>query len=394
MKAIKNSILIISGWIILFFSSCVEEFNAQLPDSEISLLVVDGNIVSDSTCVFSLSRSFSLNEEGIPEDYNQIKADVYVKGSDGSLYTSTALGKGKYSVEVGKLNPQQTYYLEILWEGNTYTSTPQYPLITEDLSLKFTQPDENGPVNVHFSTEPTTSNEPAYYTWNYIEDWEIRTTFRTNAEFNPDDGRIIIYEDFPYAQGWAHQESQEIYIHSTANFTDNRFMDKILYSIPNTDHRLSHLYSTFVIQRKMTKGEYEYYQCKERFTNDMGGLFTPQPSELPTNLSCSDKNKRVIGYVGVNMNVSIQQLYIPTTEINFLQKNDCINTEQDELITKLSNIGVENTFDLYLKDYRVSYYLDRGIMMPPLIRWAERKCVDCRYYGADPNGRPEFWPDF
>lgn len=393
MKAIKNSILIISGWILLLFSSCVEEFNAQLPESEISLLVVDGNIVSDSTCIFTLSRSFSLNEEEFPEDFNQIKANVAVKGKDGSLYTGTSLGKGQYSVKVGKLNPQQTYYLEINWEGNTYTSTPQQPLVTEDLSLKFTQPDENGPVHVHFSTKSTIDNEPGYYIWNYIEDWEIRTTYRTNAEYNPINSTIIVYDDFPYDQGWVHKESKEIYIHSTANFNDNRFTDKILYSIPNHDHRLSHLYSTFVIQRKMTKGEYEYYQCKERFTNDMGGLFTPQPTELPTNLSCNDKNKRVIGYVGVNMNVSIQQLYIPTTNVNYIPNYNCTNTEELELIAKLSHLNIENPHELYFYNYRVSYYMDRG-MLPPIIKWAEAQCVDCRFFGAIPDAKPDFWPDY
>ena len=117
-----------------------------------------------------------------------------------------------------------------------------------------------------------------------------------------DNDRIIEYDNPPYAQGWVHRLSKDILINSTANFNDNHLKDKILYSIDNEDVRLSHLYSTFVVQRRISKGEYEYYQCKERFTNDMGGLFTPQPSEMPTNLTCSDKNKRVIGYVGVNQN--------------------------------------------------------------------------------------------
>ena len=43
--------------------SCVDEFNAQLPESESNLLVVEGNIISDSTCVFNLldlSHSLAL----------------------------------------------------------------------------------------------------------------------------------------------------------------------------------------------------------------------------------------------------------------------------------------------------------------------------------------------
>lgn len=392
MKRLKYIVLSLCC-LTLMISSCVEEFNAQLPEGDSNLLVVDGNIISDSTCVFTLTRSFSLNEEKIPEDYNQINADVCVKGSDGSVYTGTSMGNGKYSVKIGTLNPQQTYHVEIVWEGNTYTSIPQQPLVTEDLSLKFSQPDSDGPVQIQFSTGPADVKETAYYTWNYIEDWEIRTTYRTNAEFNPKDSSIIVYDYFPYAQGWVHRQSKDILIHSTANFSNNQLKDKTLYSIGNQDLRISHLYSTFVVQRKMTKGEYEYYECKNRFTNDMDGLFTPQPSELPTNLRCDDNRKRVIGYVGVNMNVSIKQLYIPTTEVNYVQPFKCEDTDQGELINKLSSLGINNPTDLYNFGYRISYYLYIP-MVPSIIRWAEYKCVDCRAFGADPNARPDFWPDF
>ena len=389
----KHIIATLGCLTLLFFSSCVEEFNAQLPESDSNLLIVDGNIISDSTCVFTLSRSFSLNEEGIPEDYNQVKADICVKGSDGSLYTGSSLGNGQYRIHIGTLNPQHTYQLEIQWEGDTYTSTPQQPMATEDLSLKFSQPDGEGPVHVHLSTEAPSNNETAYYIWNYIEDWEIRTVFRSTAEYDLDNDKIIEYDNPPYAQGWVHRLSKDILINSTANFNDNHLKDKILYSINNEDVRLSHLYSTFVVQRRISKGEYEYYQCKERFTNDMGGLFTPQPSELPTNLTCSDKNKRVIGYVGVNQNVSIKQLYIPTTEVNYVQNYKCNEKEESELLASLSQMGIKDREGLYYYGYRISYYMSIP-MVPPIINWAEYKCVDCRAFGADPNGRPNFWPDF
>ncbi|MBO5015927.1 MAG: DUF4249 family protein, partial [Bacteroidaceae bacterium] len=80
MKRLKYIVLSLCCLTVMI-CSCVEEFNAQLPEGDSNLLVVDGNIISDSTCVFTLTRSFSLNEEGIPEDYNQINADVCVKGS-------------------------------------------------------------------------------------------------------------------------------------------------------------------------------------------------------------------------------------------------------------------------------------------------------------------------
>lgn len=49
----------------LFLSNCVDKFNAHLPESSIGLLIVEGSIISDSAVVFSLSRSFSLDVEGV-----------------------------------------------------------------------------------------------------------------------------------------------------------------------------------------------------------------------------------------------------------------------------------------------------------------------------------------
>ena len=48
----------------------MDKFNAHLPESSIGLLIVEGSIISDSAVVFSLSRSFSLDVEGVPPDFN------------------------------------------------------------------------------------------------------------------------------------------------------------------------------------------------------------------------------------------------------------------------------------------------------------------------------------
>ena len=371
-------------------SSCVEEFNAQLPESESNLLVVDGNIVSDSICVFSLSRSFSMNEEKRPEDYNQIDAQIAVIGSDGSRYTGTALGDGKYAIEVGTLNPQQSYHLEIDWEGNTYTSAPQQPLVTEDLELSFDQPEDYGPVHIRVTSTPENTDEVAYYIRNYVEDWEIRTEFRCKALYDPNDNNIYEYDYYPYAQGWVHKGSQETLIQSTENYQGKKFDKTKVYSIASNDPRISYLYSTLVTQRKMTKSEYDYYRSKEKFTNEMGGLFTPQPTELPTNITCTDNDRRVIGYVGVNMNVSSKRLFIPTEKVQYEKDYTC--TLYDES-TLMGILGTDNRRTLHFAGYRIGFYSNPPMGGMIMISWVARECVDCRAFGADPNGKPDFWPE-
>lgn len=47
----------------------------------------------------------------------------------------------------------------------------------------------------------------------------------------------------------------------------------------------------------------------------MGGLFIPQPSELPTNIICNNSDKNVVGYVGVSMNVAKYRIFISADDI-------------------------------------------------------------------------------
>ena len=115
----RMNILVLAGLLLFTLSNCVDEFNAKLPDGGVGLLVIEGNIISDSTVVFALSRTFSLNEEGLPEGYNQIVADVGVVGDDGSRITGTSIGDGRYQVQIGTLNKQVRYGLEVKYEEET-----------------------------------------------------------------------------------------------------------------------------------------------------------------------------------------------------------------------------------------------------------------------------------
>ena len=49
----------------------------------------------------------------------------------------------------------------------------------------------------------------------------------------------------------------------------------------------------------------------------MGGLFVPQPSELPSNIRCESSNKQAIGYVGVSLNVAEYRIFISTDDIQY-----------------------------------------------------------------------------
>ena len=148
-------------------------------------VVVEGDIISDSTVVFQLSKTLPLDISGENEDlfdtFQNVDAEVCVKGSDGTLWQAQWWGRGKYRVEIGTLKPDVEYHLEIQYNGDTYQSEPQRPLKTRGIEkMAFRQPDLNGPVTISLDTEEGEAGGADYYLWFFEEDWEI-SVFRVTC---------------------------------------------------------------------------------------------------------------------------------------------------------------------------------------------------------------------
>ena len=359
-------------WLIV--GSCVDKFNAHLPESSTRVLVVEGNIISDSTVVFSLSRSFSLDVEGIPQDYNKIEAEVSVIGSDGSCFNGISLGDGKYQVTIGPLDRSVSYGLKIMYEGSIYTSESQYPLETETIDdVIYEQSEKYGDISIRFSMK---SEDDGYYFWSYEEDWEVRTVYNPKFRYDPTIDEVVEFDATPYARGWCHNESSKIIVGNTGANKDGQLKDKWLYSIKADNNRVFHYYSTLVKQRKISRSEYEYYQEKIKLNEEMGGLFIPQPSELPTNIACDNPDKKVVGYVGVSMNVAGYRIFISADDISYRFPDGYCQEFR----------GLVNSYiDMYMMGYAIAYKAGG-------YKWALGSCTDVRYLGASLE-KPSFWPD-
>ena len=359
---------------------CVEKFEADLSYLATEGLVVEGDIVSDSTVVFKLSKTLPLTATGDNEDlfnnYKNVDAQLSVKGSDGTSWSGLRWGRGEYRVEIGTLQPDVEYYLEIQYNGDTYQSKPQKPLPCVGIEkLDFAQPDLNGPVSVLLETEAGEGTQ--YFLWYFEEDWEVRAPFQTLALFDPEKKQIINYSYPPVAQGWCKTNSSQYLIGTTESVVTDKIVGRAIQTIENTDHRLSVLYSIRVYQRNLTLQEYEYYSVRAKQNNEMGGLFTPQPSELPTNITCSNPSRKAIGYVGCNMAVAQRQLFIDEEDVFYLNNSICDLGKDPE--------GAP--LDKYLAGFQVADKTETNI------EWAKEKCVDVRALKADPMGRPSWWPN-
>ena len=173
---------------------------------------------------------------------------------------------------------------------------------------------------------------------------------------------------------------------STADYVEGRIFRKTLYTMEHTDDRIARLYFTRVKQRSISREEYEYEMFRRKLSNEMGGLFTPMPAELPTNLHCENGQKRVIGFVGVSGKPSQAEMFIKNSEVYHRSTRVSRDLTPEE-------IEGWSFPALYRLNYRIHQY--EQMIGETSITWTYRWCVDCTdpVWGASLEC-PPFWPDY
>lgn len=382
-------------------TGCVDEYEAELPEGDSHLLVVSGTICSGRYSEFHLTWSVPLSQKSDYDDDSSSywetqlvrDAKVTICGTDGSVYecpenvvsyeyddTSYSFGTGYYGCDMPQLNPDVSYYVNIECDGDTYQSTPEKPIPTPKIErLECFQKDSLSNVEVLLTTaEPDNPDQATYCTWTYVETWEMRPLRKTTIYFDTITmKRQYLSEDELYPErGWKFGWDETILAASTANYADGRFNRYQLLEIPRDDERVYWCYSNEVTQRAVSKTEYEYMKACLEAGWEMGGLFSPQPSALPTNIHCKTSSKRAIGYVGCSQNVATKRIYIKASEISrdlpkpgpHMYLPNCSEFECAEM--------VEHGWILYL------WYDGRMTMGPLETYWARPEDFDIRLHGA------------
>lgn len=387
-------------------TGCVEEYKADLPEGETNLLVVNGTIRSNAKSEFYLTWSIPLfynqsstyNSQGTSygNDYSWGGQVVYyarvtICGTDGSEYACEIQDNGYYSCDTPSLDPNVSYYVRIECDGDIYQSDPEKPLHTPDIEkLEYYQKGKLENIQILLTTaEPDDPTQTAYYTWEYTETWEVRPTRQTWVYFDLEEKTakyLSPAEQYP-EKGWKIVDSKAILTESTAHYVDSKFTKYQLLDISYKSERIAWNYCNEVTQRAITKAEYEYNKACLEAGWEMGGLFTPQPSALPTNIHCTTSSKRAIGYVGCSLNTISKRVYIDGSDIYrevpqpgaYIKLDDC--TEDD--CVKMAYQGMI----LYIWD-------DKRMMQQPLTTyWALPADFDVRLSGAITT-KPDYMPPF
>ncbi|MDL2213870.1 DUF4249 domain-containing protein [Bacteroides sp. OttesenSCG-928-D19] len=379
MKKITIYILLLA----YITSGCVSEFNAKLPDIESDILVVEGSIIGNSTVEFYLSKTFPMNDEVDVKD-NYIEADLVIISDDGYRSPSARYeGFGVHTISIGELKDNVSYGIEIEYEGKIFRSKLAYPIQTPEIEkVDWIQPEQKGDISIRVSTSGTNNEQKEYFYWTYEEDWEVTSYYEATYFYNPVDSTYHKDGSGPYYYCWKKAVNQNILIGSTNYLQDNKLVNHPISILPASNERFTELYRVNIKQRALSEGAYLHYSDKLKYNAEMGGLFTPQPSEFNTNIECiTNPSEKVIGYIDVVKNVSVRELYISRKEITV----PSISSEGCELTTLIEAKMPDYTM------YMIGYV---PVEFSPFggTTWAKRKCADCRSLQATKN-KPPFWPN-
>ena len=303
-KFLNFYIVAISMATVLTLSGCIEEYEADISSDDADLLVVEGSICSSRQNQFYLSRTLPVNSWQMPQMVTG--AVLSVRGTDGSEYRAVDAGTGNYICQVGDLSPDVEYYLHIESDGEVYESDPQKPLATEAIAeVVGVQDTPESDIDVLVTPdEPFDASQTSYYLWTYDETWEVRPDYTTDLYYDTTLLMPITKRgQFP-ERGWKNGKSTEILVAASNNYEDQHIRQLKLYDISRRNERMYYRYSGLVRQRALSKAEYEYELARKQASSEMGGLFTPLPSMLPSNIHCLTSSKHIIGFVGCSMNVS------------------------------------------------------------------------------------------
>ncbi|MBO6082750.1 MAG: DUF4249 domain-containing protein [Bacteroidales bacterium] len=388
----------------LFVTACIYDFNPDLSGEE-GFLVVEGDIVLGQTSRFSIRRSSALDSRTLSE--YAAYSNLCVEASDGTRYPeqvfgweSTTVGSGQ--IDLTGADPSLEYRLVFDCEGRHYASdwSNVVPGSVID-SLSFTINEAGTDLAVKLSTHSAEAS--GYYRWTAVETWEYLSDAYASHFFAPAGTTyygVKVERDtiLPYQNGenliycWNSSQRSELLMGTTETLTEDRLVNHQLYTLNYNDERVSRVYSVEVSQTRISEEAYRYWEKMQRNSTDIGGLFSPEPSEVRGNVvNVDDPAEMVLGFVSIVKPVS-KRMFIVDSEILFYRDPHRVPLPERE-------VPQRNEWT----DYFYRGYLPTTVYEPPdpmettkpgyieLYHWLPARCVDCRMKGGTKN-KPDYWP--
>ena len=365
-------------------TSCIYDFEAEV-EGQSGILVVEGDILAGDISVIDLTLSQTLSDKS---DAVRVQAQVWVEQQDGTRFSGYRSGE-RYYVDTRSLDPSQQCRLCV---NNTSYGTcrsqwldilrsPQIGEITNSVT-------EDGEyMNIYVSTG-SSGEGSGYYRWMVSEEWEYVSDYYATHYYDPASGKVLPFEgDDNTHFCWNSGSVSSLMVGSTAKLKQDKLENQYLYNIHNDNIKISYIYAVTVEQRAISEDAYSYWVTVIQNDDGVGGLFSPQPSEMRGNITCdSNPDKPVLGYISAST-VTSKRAFFRNKDTGFYKKPKTGEIIEPEEIPEADWNAV------YLLDnMRVyTFYETETQVYEDRFTWLPRRCVDCTAMGGTTE-KPEDWP--
>lgn len=371
-------------FVTIIATACIEPYRLPEGTTESSFLVVDGFLDSGTgQAQVKLTRSRGLSETGGFK--HEEDAIVRIEDQDGGSQLLSESEKGLYTGTSLAIEPSKKYRLTVQIEnGKKYASTFVQIIQTPPIDSVTWMPTADGVkfmVNTHNDSPVGTK----YYMWRFDETWEYNASQYSAFKFDAGAGEAIARKDDELLYTcWDTNASTDILVKSTERLNQNIVSQFPVNFIPVADRRLGIKYSILVRQLGLSKEAYEFWSKLEQTTENVGGLFDPQPGQVLGNLECvSDPQELVLGIFHAGNTVE-QRLFL-----EFRDLPDYLQIYGARPYCLIDSIAVEEIENFQYGGNLLLAALTQGITVIGYT-YTSMPCADCRYEGGKLN-KPAFW---
>jgi hypothetical protein len=363
--------------LLLSLLCCKKPYNPPAVKSSGSYLVVDGliNTGNDST-IIKLSKTVNTTAKTTLNPV--LDAAVLVESDGGGSWVLISDGTGRYVSGPLGLSASQKYRVHI-----TTGDGVQY--LSDFVSVKPTPPIDsigyfvkNGSLQLYVNTHDPTNNT-RYYRWDYDETWQFQSEYESNLYADSVTQQILSRSpDQMVYHCFGNDISTNVLLTSTAKLSSDIVYQTPLISIPLTSEKLETEYSIQVKQYALTADAFQFYTVLKTNTENIGGVFGVQPSQLTGNIHCvNNPEVPVIGYITAT-NTQSKRIFILKSELPEV-------TTVYPYYCEIDTVKGDPTF-LTIPPFD---FIPITITIKAGLLYSSNVCVDCTLRGT--TQRPSFW---
>ncbi|GAB3649463.1 hypothetical protein GCM10028791_15020 [Echinicola sediminis] len=392
----KNSHLAVPILLLaLIWQGCREIYDPEINQEDLEVLVVEGNVeVEGGVSEISLSYTSPIGS-GENSFRNVPDADIVIayrtQGGEEIQHSMQRTLSGTYTLD-HHFNSENQHRLIINIPGKgKYQSDWIMPTLTPTIDeIGFIQ-NENREVEIYVNT---IGNEDAqYFVWDFEETWMFSTpliSFLKYVRLSETKDTVVYRNSNEMThECFLSETSSKVVIGSSGQYQDHLIHQKKIQQIPYGSEKLGRRYSIRVRQRAVSKEAYDFYEILRKNSDDIGGIFSPLPSVLGTNIHHeSNSAAKAIGYVTVGT-TSDKRIYIGRHEIDDWRVN---NPYYAGCEFSTDTVPVSDISIVFNNNFRVPVSPISSANDPTRITayvGASTKCTDCTLRGT--KEKPDFW---